>query len=142
LPESAFGKFPEVGTLEIHLATGFQNMIYDRLPEEMVEEAYDLVRQDHKGKWKEGKTEDQFLYSNRKRVLGDLKDEWWHLDAERQEEIGAALEEKFAFLFDKLNVKETGEVAQAETTVVELHKPRPTEAAAEVAGEDVSDLAD
>ena len=29
LPEDLFGKFPEVETAEIHLATGFQNLIYD-----------------------------------------------------------------------------------------------------------------
>ncbi|MCA9935113.1 MAG: class II fructose-bisphosphate aldolase, partial [Anaerolineales bacterium] len=28
LPADAFGKFPEIGTVEIHLATNFQNMIY------------------------------------------------------------------------------------------------------------------
>ena len=29
LPDDLFGRFPEVGTAEIHLATGFQNALYD-----------------------------------------------------------------------------------------------------------------
>ena len=29
LPEDAFHKFPEVETAEVHLATQFQNMVYD-----------------------------------------------------------------------------------------------------------------
>jgi fructose/tagatose bisphosphate aldolase len=34
LPPTAFNKFPEIGTVEIHLATNFQNIIYDNLPAE------------------------------------------------------------------------------------------------------------
>ena len=33
LPESAFGKFVESEAVEVHLATNFQNMIFDRLPD-------------------------------------------------------------------------------------------------------------
>ena len=29
LPDEAFHRFPETGTAEVHLATGFQNMTYD-----------------------------------------------------------------------------------------------------------------
>ena len=29
LPDEAFDRFPAMGTAEIHLATGFQNIIYD-----------------------------------------------------------------------------------------------------------------
>src|SRR5207248_3679042 len=37
LPESVFNKFPESEAVEIHLATGFQNMVLDAptLPDEM-----------------------------------------------------------------------------------------------------------
>jgi fructose/tagatose bisphosphate aldolase len=33
LPANAFNKFPEVGTVEIHLATGFQNILYEHAPQ-------------------------------------------------------------------------------------------------------------
>lgn len=142
LPPSAFNKFPEVGTVEIHLATNFQNMIYDRLPEEMVETAYDYVRENYQNQWKEGKTEDQFLYSNRKRAIGPFKQQWWDLDEARQQKIGAALQEEFEFLFEKLNVKGTRDVARETVTRVEIHQQRPLEAVSIGGEEDVSDLAD
>ena len=33
LPENAFGKFVESEAIEVHLATNFQNIIFDHLPE-------------------------------------------------------------------------------------------------------------
>lgn len=142
LPPEAFHKFPEIGTVEIHLATNFQNIIYDLLPADVVSEAYDYIKANHANEWKEGKTEDQFLYSTRKKAIGPFKEQWWHLDEGLQRHIGATLQEQFEFLFEKLNVKDTRELAQSVTTRVTIHKPRPTAAAAETAGEDVSDLDD
>jgi hypothetical protein len=142
LPQSAFGKFPEVGTVEIHLATGFQNMIYDNLPQEVVNEAYDYLRVNHANEWKPGKTEEQVLYSARKRAIGTFKQQWWDLDAEKQKEIGAVLEEQFVFLFEQLNVSNTRDLVRRVTTWVKIHQERPLVAAATVGEEDVSDLAD
>lgn len=140
LPPSAFNKFPEVGTVEIHLATNFQNIIYDHLPQEMVDDAYDYVRANYKRS--ESKTEEQFLYSNRKRAIGEKKQQWWDVDESLKQKIGAALQQEFEFLFEKLNVKDTREVAGKATSVMEIHRPRPQDAVAEAAAEDVSDLAD
>lgn len=142
LPPSAFGKFPEVGTLEIHLATGFQNLIYDHLPAELVDEAHAYLHENHGHERKEGQTEDQFIYTTRKRAIGPLKKRWWDLDAQRQAEIGDALQAQFEFLFDQLNVASTKALAEKVTTRVVIHKERPLSAGQTVAEEDVSDLAD
>lgn len=142
LPQEAFHKFPEVGTVEIHLATGFQNMIYDRLPSAVVEGAYAFLRQNYQSEWKPGKTEEQFLYSARKRAIGAFKQSWWTLDDAVQMEIGAALEEQFTFLFAQLKVGDTHSTAVSVTSKVAIHQPRPTEAAVSAGEEDVSDLAD
>jgi fructose/tagatose bisphosphate aldolase len=142
LPAEAFGKFPEIGTVEIHLATNFQNMVFDLLPKEMVEESYAYVKANFANEWKTGKTEDQFIYSTRKKVIGPFKEQWWHLPDEQQRKIGAALQEQFEFLFDKLNVKNTRQVATELTPHIPIHKPRPAAAAAATAEEDVSDLDD
>jgi fructose/tagatose bisphosphate aldolase len=142
LPPGAFNKFPEIGTVEIHLATNFQNMIFDHLPREMVDTAYEYIRTNHRDEWQEGKTEDQFIYSSRKRAIGQFKQQWWDLDEAAQQRIGGVLQEQFEFLFDKLNVKGTRDVATRLTTRVAIHQSRPTEAAEDVAAEDVSDLAD
>jgi len=109
LPEEAFHKFPEEGCLEIHLATGFQNIIYEhpQFPDDLREEIYEYLREEHAHRWKEDQTEEQFIYDNRKRAFGTFKQQVWDIPSENREEIRAALQEKFAFLFEQLNATET-----------------------------------
>ncbi len=142
LPPDAFNKFPESAAIEIHLATGFQNIIYDLLPQETVGEAYEYIQTNLKHEWKKGKTEDQFLYSTRKKAIGPFKKQWWDLDPAVQDKIGQALQEQFEFLFEKLAVLNTRDFTAQFTPIVERHRPRPTEAAAEGVLEIASDLAD
>jgi fructose/tagatose bisphosphate aldolase len=142
LPPTAFNKFPEIGTVEIHLATNFQNLIYDNLPAELVEEAYEYARQNLQSEWKSGMTDEQFLYSARKKAIGPFKKAWWDLGAEAQAKVGAVLEEQFEFLFDKLNVKDTRDVAAKFTTIQKQSRPRPQAAVEETELEIASDLAD
>lgn len=142
LPPSAFNKFPEIGTVEIHLATNFQNIVFDYLPKEVVDEAYAYLREHHKDEWKPGKTDEQSLYSARKRAIGPFKAQWWNLDESTLAEISGVLQEQFEFLFEQLNVKGTREVVERVTTRVAIHQPKPAEAVAAVAAEDVKDLAD
>lgn len=142
LPPSAFNKFPAIGTVEIHLATNFQNIVFDYLPTELVEEAYAYLRENHKDEWKPGKTDEQSLYSARKRAIGPFKAQWWNMDPAKLEEIGGVLQEQFEFLFDQLNVKGTRDVVEHVTTHLVIHQPKPVAAAAAVAAEDVKDLAD
>jgi fructose/tagatose bisphosphate aldolase len=142
LPPSAFGKFPEVGTVEIHLATNFQNITFNTLPENVVDTAYNYILSNLKGEWKEGQTEDQFIYSARKKAIGPFKSQWWNLAADVQEKIGRALQDEFEFLFDKLGIANTREFANQVTTIQENHRPRPTEAVEETDLEIASDLAD
>ncbi len=112
LPEEAFDKFPETGTSEIHLATGFQNIIYDskHLPEEFRKMIYDFLKKQFSSEWKEGQTEEQFIYSTRKKGFGPFKKEWWTLPREVKEGIMEELEKKFELLFEKLKVFNTVEI--------------------------------
>jgi hypothetical protein len=142
LPESAFGKFPEVGAIEIHLATNFQNIIFNCLPEEEAEVAEQYVMDNFRAEWKEGKTEEQFIYSTRKKCIGPLKRRWWDFPEELQDKIGAELQSQYEFLFDKLAVGRTRTFAAKVTTRFEQHRSRPEEAAAETALETAADLAD
>lgn len=107
LPEEFFDKFPQNNCSEIHLATGFQNIMFDLAPESFKEEVYRFIEENFKDEWKEGMTREQFLYKSRKRGLGPFKYQWWTL--ENKEEILDALERKFEFLFEKLNVFGTKE---------------------------------
>ncbi len=117
LPQNLFDKFPELETAEIHLATHFQNRIYesDHFPKEFREQIYTHLRGVFANENKAGMTDEQFIYKTRKKGFGEFKKEFWDLSPEIKNEIGAELEEDVAFLFDKLNIGNT--LKLVETTV-------------------------
>jgi fructose/tagatose bisphosphate aldolase len=114
LPEDAFNMFPETGTSEVHLATGFQNIIYDskHLPPEFREDVYNFIKQEYAKEKKEGQTEEQFIYNTRKKGFGLLKKRWWDLPADVKDPIMKELESKFALLFEKLKVTNTADIVK------------------------------
>jgi fructose/tagatose bisphosphate aldolase len=114
LPEEAFHMFPETGTSEVHLATGFQNIMYDSkaLPSEFRDEVYGFIKTEYAKEWKEGQTEEQFIYSTRKKGFGPIKKKWWDLPADVKDPIMKELADKFALLFTKLRVVNTTEIVK------------------------------
>ncbi len=112
LPDDAFGLFPQVGTVEVHLATGFQNIIYDSpyFPRELLNDIYKHLLDSYTSERKKGETEEQFLYKARKKGFGDFKKEIWGLPEENLKGIRETLENRFCFLFQKLNVVDTVEL--------------------------------
>jgi fructose/tagatose bisphosphate aldolase len=66
LPEDAFGKFTESEACEVHLATNFQNMLFDRLPENLRDEMYVYLDENHNDERKPDMTDEQFYYKTRK----------------------------------------------------------------------------
>lgn len=109
LPNEAFDRFPAAGTAEVHLATGFQNIIYDSpsLPAALRDRIYDYLKTTCIGERKEKDTEEQFLYKTRKKGFGPFKADLWGLPVETRGALGAELERQFAFLFEKLQVAGT-----------------------------------
>ncbi len=109
LPAELFHKFPELETAEIHLATDFQNMIYEspHFPAEFKKEIYAHIHQAFAAEKKPGMTDEQFIYKTRKKGFGPFKSRFWNLSDEIKSEIGKELEDKFRFLFDKLNAQNT-----------------------------------
>jgi fructose/tagatose bisphosphate aldolase len=143
LPDDLFHKFPEKGAVEVHLATGFQNLVYDHpaLPAEFRSRVYAHLDKACAGERKAGETEEQFLYKTRKKGFGGpLKREWWGLSEGIREELGAALEGKFAFLIEQLGAAGTRE---AVSRFVKPAVPPPDlEAEIEAAGRTVVEKAD
>jgi fructose/tagatose bisphosphate aldolase len=127
LPEEAFHMFPETGTSEIHLATGFQNMIYDSkyLPAVFRQEVYNFIETEYAKERKEGQTEEQFIYSTRKKGFGPLKEKWWDLPYEVKNPIMKELESRFALLFTKLKVINTTEIVKKSIRSVIVKKGIP-----------------
>ncbi len=127
LPEEMFHRFPETETAEIHLATGFQNLIYDheKMPAEFRERIYAYLAAHHADERKPGDTETQFYYRTRKRAFGPFKAEWWGLPESVRQAFGETLEEKFSFFFEKLNVVNTKDLVAKWVKVPEIHKAMP-----------------
>lgn len=109
LPDEAFGMFPNVGTAEVHLATGFQNLIYDSpyFPKELLNKIHKHLMDKYPSERKQGETDEQFLYKTRKRAFGDFKKELWSLPEENLSRIRETLESRFSLLFQRLNVAQT-----------------------------------
>lgn len=104
LPDDLFGEFVKHQTLEIHLATGFQNIIYDTLGEELKNKIYNWLKENCAKEMKEGDTETQFIYKTRKKGFGPFKNELWNMDEGKKQIVLEALKNKFLFLFEKLNI--------------------------------------
>ena len=109
LPSDAFGNFPRVETAEIHLATNFQNIVFDHpaLPAELRERMYRWLDENAQGERKADDSDEQFYYKTRKKAIGPFKQEMWELPAAVRQQIGEELERTFAFLFTQLGVTGT-----------------------------------
>jgi fructose/tagatose bisphosphate aldolase len=127
LPDEMFDKFPEIGTLEIHLATGFQNIMFDheKLPSGVRERIYEHLHTAHAGEKKDGQTDEQFVYKTRKKGFGPFKKQWWSLSSDIRQAIMNDLEEKFGFLFDKLDAGDTAGYVAEFVKPVEVWTPVP-----------------
>ena len=122
LPRDLFNKFPELETAEIHLATDFQNMIYDNelFPEDFKKEIYVHLRKNFASEKKETDTDEQFIYKTRKKGFGEFKSKFWDLSNEIRSEIGSQLQKKVEHLFTQLKVKDTLEVTNRTTALVKV----------------------
>jgi fructose/tagatose bisphosphate aldolase len=142
LPDAAFGKFPECETAEIHLATNFQNMLFDRLPADLKAEIYEWVKVNAADERKATDTEDQFIYKSRKKAIGPFKAQVWNLPEDKKAEITDAWEKQFAFLFEKLNIKDTRDLVTKTVKAVAVHKTLADYGATDKGAEDVEGLSD
>ena len=145
LPTALFDRFPRLGACEIHLATEFQNMLFDHraFPAALRREIYEGLRTSAADERKPSDTDEQFFYKTRKKALGAHKRELWGLPAEARAAIGATLEERFRFLLEKLAVRDTRALAERHAPFVPGSFPASGAAVpAARAHEDVSGLSD
>jgi fructose/tagatose bisphosphate aldolase len=127
LPDDAFHHFPANGTAEIHLATGFQNILYDEggLPGELRAEMMAWCVANCADERKDGETDEQFLYKTRKKAIGPFKRQLWTLPESSAQEIGANLRAKFGLLFDELGIAGTREIVDRHVRPVAVPVPLP-----------------
>jgi fructose/tagatose bisphosphate aldolase len=145
LPQEAFNKFAKATACEVHLATNFQNIMYDhdRFPTELLQDIYAYVDAEFSGNRKPDQTDEQFHYRERKRALAKFKPEIWNLPEDIRAAIQASWHDQFTTLFEQLNVANTFDIAEKHTRVVKLDKPLSDYLdVSEAVEEDVTDLAD
>ena len=134
LPIEVFSRFAQVDTVEIHLALGFNNLIFDhpRLPDAVKAEIREYVTTHHASERKPDQTEAQFVYTTRKKAWAALKARFWDLPPANQEAIMASLEDMFGQMFQRLNAGGTRELVARFTAPVALAAPVPPPLAAEL----------
>ncbi len=125
LPDELFHRFREVETAEIHLATGFQNALYEH-------PAFPRSLHEHIERWcfanaleerKSDQTDQQFVYMTRKKALGPFKRQLW--DLETKDEILLDQEKKIRFLCHELGVEGSRAMVDRYVQPVEWHRPVP-----------------
>jgi fructose/tagatose bisphosphate aldolase len=125
LPDELFHHFPAVETAEIHLATGFQNALYEHpaFPAELHREIDAWCFENALDERKPDQTDQQFVYTTRKKAIGPFKRQLWELES--KDEILAAQRRKIAFLFTELKVNDSREMVERWIRPVEVHRPLP-----------------
>jgi hypothetical protein len=119
LPPDAFDAFPKAGACEIHLATDFQNMVYEHpsFPKALKDEMYAWTREHAAEERKPSDTEQQFLYKGARRPSGPSRSSSGRSMPAARDAIGASLQERFAFLMGKLNIGGTSDAIRRHVTV-------------------------
>jgi fructose/tagatose bisphosphate aldolase len=125
LPDEDFHRFREVEVAEIHLATGFQNLLYEHpaFPRSLHKEIEEWCFGNALDERKPDQTDQQFVYTTRKKALGPFKRQLW--DLETKDEILVDQANKIRFLMHELGVEGSRAMVDRYVTPVEWHRPVP-----------------
>ena len=118
LPGEQLARFPASGAVEIHLALGFNNLIFDHpsLPAALKREIRDYTFAHHAAERAPGETDAQFLYKTRKKSWKALKQPFWEMPAAAQADIMGSLQDMFRDMFTWMNVADTRALVAKHTT--------------------------
>jgi fructose/tagatose bisphosphate aldolase len=142
LPDAAFHNFPKRETAEIHLATNFQNMLFDHMPDALRTTIYEWLAKNATDERKPTDSDEQFFYKTRKKALGPFKRQIWDMPADAAGALGRAYDDKFAFLFRQLAIGGTAAMVKKIVAAPEIHRADPSVAAGVAAAPDDADLSD
>jgi fructose/tagatose bisphosphate aldolase len=125
LPDELFDRFPAVETAEIHLATGFQNTLYDHpaFPADLDARIRAWCFEHCADERTKDQTDDQFIYTTRKKAIGPFKRELW--DLATKDQILETQRTKISYLLAELNVVGSRSLVDRYVQPVEVHRPVP-----------------
>jgi fructose/tagatose bisphosphate aldolase len=122
LPQDAFHQFVTAGAIEVHLATAFQNLVFELLPAELVTEIRGWVFANKASERKPGDTDEQFFYKTRRQACGAFKKALWNLAETERSYIRSVFEDRFALLYRQLGVEHTADTVANVVNETEMHK--------------------
>lgn len=124
LPDEYFNQFTKSEAVEVHLATGFQNIILDHkdFPKELLDKMYKWLDENKSDERKSEQTDEQFYYKLRKKSFGQFKKDCWDIEKETKNKIMADLEKRFEFLFTQLNVVDSKKFVDKTIKPVQIQK--------------------
>ena len=126
LPPETLHQFVEAGAIEVHLATAFQNQLFDLLPAGLLSEIRHWLLQNAATKRLPGDTEAQFLYKTRRLATGPFKKQLWNLPEGERAKIRQVFEKRFAELYHQLAVEHTQDMVAGVVTPTRIDK-RPAD---------------
>jgi len=140
LPAEAFGRFAEANAIEVHLATAFQNQLFDAdaFPADLKDEIYAHLAANHADERKTNQTDAQFFYTARKRAFGPFKRRMWDLPTETRDALMANLLPTFELIMTRLGVAGSGTLVNRTVSPVEVPTAVPGALAAALRGEAVT----
>jgi fructose/tagatose bisphosphate aldolase len=121
LPDDVFDLFPKNEAVEVHLATGFQNLVlgHEAFPKSLRDDMDAWLRGEKQSEWKKGQTEAQFLYKTRKFAWGPFKKATWDLPESNRAALRKSLGDMVSKLFGKLGVRGTRDLVARHASVPE-----------------------
>ncbi len=124
LPDKFFKEFVKAEAIEVHLATGFQNLMMESkaFPKELLGKMYTWLDEAKEDERKEGQTDEQFHYSLRKKAWGQFKRECWQIDEEARAQIREELYDRFVFMYKQLGVVGSLKLARKYMSPVSINK--------------------
>jgi hypothetical protein len=113
---------PKAETVEVHLALGFNNLIFDHpsLPQALRDQIREYTFANHANERGPGETDAQFFYNTRKKSWKVMKKPFWEMPAQAQADIMASLQDMFRNMFTWMNVGATSKLVTDNTTLVKV----------------------
>src|SRR6185437_4442828 len=111
-----------IETAEIHLATNFQNLLFDNIPSALRERIYRWLDENTKDERKPTDSDEQFYYKTRKKALGPFKRDFWDLDAGVKATLAGVYDRTFGFLFEQLKVGNTADIVARHVQAPAQHR--------------------
>lgn len=127
LPDEAFYNFREKQCLEVHLSTGFYNLLidHDKFPMRLRYRIYGWLKTKCIHERQMDQNLLQFIYLTRKKGFGPYKQETWKLPDESLFPIMVDLEKKCRLIFEQLGVPNTRDLLDKFISPKRVRRPIP-----------------